>query len=338
VLPSTARRTHVLFIGDFSANTDEGFKSCSHQLSQALSKHADVDRVDGKRLSRALRAGFASRDVDVIHVIAQPTLFSLIGTRMFQLKHTGSRTVVSALCAERFFSTESWWSRLIASRLRPDLVLVQDHHSEHRFRSLGMSVAWLRNGVDLSKFRPASSQEREHIRRKYDLAPDARVVLHVGHLTKQRNLHVLRGLTDIADVILVASSYMHPDFAVERSLESAGIRVIRGYVPHVEELYQAADCFVFPVRPGNSLGMPLSVLEAMATNLPVITTNLAALVDAFPPGGGLTFFVSDDQVLPEVNAVLHRSETPRTREMVEGLSWDAIAGEAITLYGRLGIA
>ena len=61
---------------------------------------------------------------------------------------------------------------------------------------------------------------------------------------------------------------------------------------NIEEVYALSDCYVFPTPPMNkinSIEIPLSVLEAMACNLSVITTKFGALPKVFEEGDGLIF-------------------------------------------------
>ena len=70
-----------------------------------------------------------------------------------------------------------------------------------------------------------------------------------------------------------------------RDLEAAGVRVLRENLPAIHELYQLADVYLFPVqRADAAMEIPLSVLEAMAVNLPIITTPFGRLTELFEGG------------------------------------------------------
>ena len=47
--------------------------------------------------------------------------------------------------------------------------------------------------------------------------------------------------------------------------------MFRVYFPNIEEIYALADCYLFPVIWGNTISMPLTILEAMAANLPIVS-------------------------------------------------------------------
>jgi glycosyltransferase involved in cell wall biosynthesis len=63
-------------------------------------------------------------------------------------------------------------------------------------------------------------------------------------------------------------------------------------VQDVRELYGLADCFVLASR---TEGLPYAIGEAMASELPVITSNLPQVIETFGPAGrGLISFKTGD--------------------------------------------
>jgi glycosyltransferase involved in cell wall biosynthesis len=329
----------ICLIGDFSEKLDEGYKNTSHYLANSLSANATVVRLNAKqvRMGQFWR-GFARSRPQIIHTIAQPTNQSLVLTRMLQLARPRARTVVSALKADNYFAHGqiSPAQRKLIPLVRPDLVLVQNAETESLFARLGCPVAQLPNGVDLERFRPAPPERKRELRRKYGLDADRPVTLHVGHLEAARNLASLEALPGAGIQVAIAGSlYMGTNQELIERLECMGYAVFKGYQPHIEELYMLADCYIFTPRPGNSLTMPLSVLEAMACNLPVITTRFSGLEHAFAEGAGLTFIDDTSQVLPHVQASLATAASCATREMVRALSWQAIAERLQAHYERL---
>ena len=60
----------------------------------------------------------------------------------------------------------------------------------------------------------------------------------------------------------------------ERLSQCPHIRIMEGYIPCIEEIYQMSDVYFFPVKTmGHCIDIPLSCLEAAACNKPVITTE-----------------------------------------------------------------
>ncbi|MBX7131369.1 MAG: glycosyltransferase [Fimbriimonadaceae bacterium] len=126
------------------------------------------------------------------------------------------------------------------------------------------------------------------------------VLLHVGHLKRNRGLDVLadakRLLADQIEVVVQGSPALPPDAGVLEDLESAGVRVRRTFEPNLHRLYKAADLYVFPVQQvsAGAIELPLGVLEAIANQTPVLTTDFGVLRRALDGLPGVTFGTRDE--------------------------------------------
>ncbi len=77
--------------------------------------------------------------------------------------------------------------------------------------------------------------------------------------------------------------------------------------------------------------MPLSVMEAMACNLPVISTPFEGLVHYFQPSEGLIF--SDEREIPQALAQWRQSgASAKTRRQIESFSWDQLVEQLGNIY------
>jgi len=74
----------------------------------------------------------------------------------------------------------------------------------------------------------------------------------------------------------------------------------------------------------DAIEIPLSVLEAMAVNLPVVATDFGGLPDLFTEGNGFFICSSEDEFVDKARQML-RLERVGTRQMVMGLSWNHVA-------------
>ena len=145
--------------------------------------------------------------------------------------------------------------------------------------------------VDSERFRPAEAPPAE-IRRALGVDGDRPMLLHVGHLAPSRGLDALASLARSGAwrVLMIASTSTPPDPEIEASLRSAGVEILRRYLPDIERYYQAADVYVFPVeKEHGSVEIPLSVLEAMACGTPVASTRFGGLPELFEEGQGLAY-------------------------------------------------
>ncbi|MGO4660907.1 glycosyltransferase [Terrabacter sp. 2TAF16] len=114
-------------------------------------------------------------------------------------------------------------------------------------------------------------------------AQGKKIALHVGHLRPNRGLQQLaeakNRLGGRAEVFVQSSPSFPSDPEVLDVLASAGVHVLKGTVSDLGRLYQSADVYVFPTRPsdGGAIDLPLSVLEAVASGVPVVTTDFGSI-------------------------------------------------------------
>ncbi len=203
------------------------------------------------------------------------------------------------------------------------------------------------NGVDTRRFRPALKGEKERIRESLAL-PGGRIVTFVGGLKpKKRVDFLLSAWTRVherypdAHLLLVGDGPLRPRLeTLCRSLGLATGVTFIGAVENVDLYLRASDLFVLP-----SLGEGLAnaLLEAMATGLPVITTDTLGNRDVIVQGeNGLLFPQDDEQALAAL--ILHvlddsaRSERlgKAARETAQSrFSLDSVADRYLQLYAEI---
>ncbi len=221
--------------------------------------------------------------------------------------------------------------RLAARLARPDLCVVQAQHTEAQAAALGWRTVRVPPGVDLTTFRPVTPDVRRGLRIRYGLPADACVVLHAGHLNRRRGVGDLAVLAGLATPVLAASTSTVHDPALAAELVAAGVHLITAYVPHIEELYGAADVYLFPTPPDptgpSSIDLPLSVLEAAACNLPILTTRFGALPELWPDRPGVAFY--DDPASLRAGLARLQAQPGATRPLAEAFSWQAAAKQML---------
>ncbi len=217
-------------------------------------------------------------------------------------------------------------ARHLGLRRFADLVFTQSEKNAEVYKSLGCQTAVLPGGVDTSVFRPISQNEKLLLRSKHGFQDSDVIVLHVGHCKPERNVTALARLSKLGlKAVLVASTSTRLDPDLLSSLEQAGVTVISTFVESIQHFYQMADCYLFPVaHAASAIDTPLSVLEAMACNLPVVTTRFGALTSLFQPGGGLYFWDSEDEMICRVQEALAEQHC-RTIDKVLPYTWDRVS-------------
>lgn len=162
--------------------------------------------------------------------------------------------------------------------------LVQNPEDVETLRSLRIPERQLRllgNGVDLSRFGPPTHERRVGIRRELGISDDELVVGAVGRLVAEKGYPELFEAWRIVrervpNAVLVVAGPHEPDKADGLSneiVEAAardGVRFL-GMRSDVERLYHAFDLYVLL---SHREGFPRSAMEAAASGLPIVATNI----------------------------------------------------------------
>lgn len=167
------------------------------------------------------------------------------------------------------------------------------------------------NGIDSTRYAPLLPDERRALRQTMKI-PDVPVVVFTGRLIPTKCVHHL--LTIWPDVrreypeaiLLVVGA--GPEQQRLQQEAGDGVR-FTGEVNDVRPYLQIADLFVLP---SVAEGLSLSLLEAMATGLPVITTKLAGAIDLITHGEN-GWLVPPDDVPALQDAVLTLLGNPEIR-------------------------
>ena len=172
-------------------------------------------------------------------------------------------------------------SKVLLKLSRGQILTVSRQSYERFAEVIGSRAVYLKTGVDRAKFVPVDADRKRSLREKYGIPLDKKVVLHVGHLKAGRNAACLLTLDESWHSILVASTHApdSKDAALRQQfLEAPNATLLESYLPDVQELYQLADVYLFPVvEAGNCIDVPLSALEAVSCGIPVAATPYGEL-------------------------------------------------------------
>ena len=344
--PRTVARRVCVLGEDLSAPPDEGLKKMTVAISGALSHNHEVTVISGRGpvtqpnarviaaprsfLSPTLAQVLRQARPDALIYAARPsvTLSTFLRCRVLAMYCPSARVAVLGLQTRR----HSRLAQRAIPHLAPELVVVQAAESQRYLESLGCTVDLLPAGVDAGRFQPADPARRRQLRERHGLEPEQPVILHVGHLQVGRNVDTLaeiarRGI----QAVLAVSSSTSQDEALAARLVQSGVRLLREYVPNIEELYQLADCYIFPVISTiHAIEAPLSVLEALACDLPVVTMRFGGLPRMFAGATSQALrFVDSPGELIDVATHMARQRTPGGRQLVEPYSWEKVANRLL---------
>ncbi len=308
---------------------DIGTKLVAHNLSREISKFCEVELIDIKDVYSWII--IQKMNPQIIHFILAPTLIGLLITKIFGLIFRNSKIIVSAPNPSVKFSKK------FLRNMKPDLMLVQSYYSENLFRNLDFKTTFLPNGVDIERFIPHSEDSKKILREKYGIDKTKFIILHVGPIINGRNIQALENLQGTDNQVIIVGR-ANADGALLSSLESRGFIIMTQHINHIEEIYALSDCYVFPTNPndrGKSIEAPLSVLEAMSCDLPVITTRYGALLRMFNNSGEGLFFVSDEKdIIDYINLIKRNKISIKTRKRVAPYSWEAIRNRLLSIYSN----
>lgn len=209
------------------------------------------------------------------------------------------------------------------------------------------------NSVNPARFSPVAHAERSALRARLGIAQDRRVATFTGRLVTTKGLpSLLRAWSLVAadrpDVllVLVGSGGLGLQnceaelrrYASEHDLENS--LMFTGSVDNVHEYLQASDMFVFPSQ-REAFG--ISIIEAMACGLPVVTTGVDGIrdvvrpdVDALlvPPGDDAALAAAITRVLAGGQEIEAMGAAGR-RQVLERYSTDQVVASYIELLNGL---
>ncbi|HSE61330.1 MAG TPA: glycosyltransferase family 4 protein [Candidatus Saccharimonadales bacterium] len=172
-------------------------------------------------------------------------------------------------------------------------------------------VVPLANGVDTSLFYPADANEKQALRREFGLSTDRLIALFVGRFVPKKGFDKVLAAKD--------SSYQLVFAGGEANMFTDDNTVVMGILSQDElaKLYRAADVFVLP---SEGEGFPLSIQEAMATGLPIVTAH----------DEGYARYQLD----PQLFKMLHQPNEHSIRAAIKAVLGNDDLRKAMSLYSR----
>ncbi len=288
---------------------------------QLIGRRDGFDYQASRRLARLWR----SSRVSVVHAHQYaPFFYSALG------RLPGGRPSIIFTEHGRAFPDFRRPKRIAANHLllrRCDRVIaVGDHVRQALIENEGIAadrVDVIYNGIDVGKYQ-ASQTIRATSRRSLGLSEQEVVVLQVArlnplkdHATALRAMARLRSSHPHVRLFIVGDGEERP--AIQQlisQLELANTVHLLGVRSDVDQLLPAADIFLLS---SVSEGIPLTIIEAMATGLPCVATNVGGVAEVIVAGKtGLLATAGDDAVIAGHLASLADSSELRHQYGVAG--------------------
>jgi len=235
--------------------------------------------------------------------------------------------------------------KLACLRSYAGILAISDYLAEDYLQN-GFSkeqVFTLPNSVDTDMFSPGKSQANKlEMRKKHSLPFDAPILLFVGSVIHRKGVDILikafieaAAETPNLHLVIAGARKSSENPSLDETfinelvslLKSHGLENQVNFVGLVQdrsqlaEYYQSADIFVFPSR---SEGLGNVVLEAMASGLPVVVTDLPVLSKVIRDGeNGITIPVENSSAIAQLinrlfaDPVLSKKLAENARKYVE---------------------
>jgi len=300
-------------------------------------KHLDAIVHSATSTMKAMAAG-----VDVVHYHGIGPAFVAPIPRMFSsakvvltvhgLDHQRAKWNPAA---KALLGTAHWMSGRVPDRL----VVVSEELGRHYREEFGKDAAYICNGVTTS-----GSAGPDAVRR-FGLEP-GRYALFVGRLVPEKRpdllIRAFRRIDGDLRLAVVGDSSFSDDYSKAlRALAAPDPRIVFtgfAYGDTLGALYEQARLFV---QPSALEGLPLTLLEAVSHNAPVLVSDLPAHLEVI--GGGSARHrivpVDDEEALAEElrrmltdSAPLDHLSRAVRASVIERYSWDRAVEELETVY------
>jgi len=326
----------VLFITEYlNPPYDEGIKKTVYNLFLDLDKKYELQVI--------CRYGFEKENIHIINTnplfiskevkslikefepesliylpFQSSTFASYLRLRVFSLFTKKTNAIFIALQPKPLKK----WHHFLIKAIKPKFALTPSPTLNEYWDKMKVKNELVPLLTDLTIFKPILNLKfKKDLRKKYGLPVDAFIISHMGHLNEGRNLKTLIPLQQAGMQIVIAASSSTPEDAMgqeslKNELLNAGMIILDGFIENIEEVYQLSDIYIFPViKRNSSIGMPLSVLEARACGIPVITTNYGSLKSFLQDDFGGIFYAKPDNFLKVMSKIktLESNNNPKTK-------------------------
>lgn len=148
-----------------------------------------------------------------------------------------------------------------------DKIIVLSSSVGRMLKKYSSKLIYIENGVDLSLFRPALPEQKKKLRIKHKIPVSKSVVMFVGRMVPKKGYRMMFEARDPEYLTVFVGGGPVSDYMIrQKNTLFLGAMVQRD----LSEIYQLSDIFVLPSQ---GEGFPLTIQEAMASGLPIITSK-----------------------------------------------------------------
>jgi len=261
------------------------------------------------------------------------------------------------------FTSESLIECQLKSVIQPDYLLAVSKYWEDQLKKdYSITPARITNGVDLNRFHDGNKNKKlfELSKQKFSVS-GCKVLLTIGGIEPRKNTKTTLKAFDLARshfmnqgerlVWLLGGGETLFDYREYRKeffhkMDNLGLKLdkdifVLGNIPEdmIVDLYNAGDVFLFP---SIKEGWGLVVLEAMASGLPVIASDIEPLTEFLEDGNNSllkspmdykSFAAGIINILEDNN--LNKKLVSGGKKTAEKYSWEATAESHLVIYNDI---
>lgn len=230
----------------------------------------------------ALRRLIAEHRFEVVHIHREQGNF-LIGLAALAARpHRCVRTIHNVFAF-------TGWRRWLRKSLRLTLhhlgvrhISIGESVSATELRDNGLATQLIWNWYDDQRFTATTAEARQAARKHYALSDTDFVLALVGNCSSIKNhrafFEALANMPDASRIVCLHAGIEEPDFPERRQCAAHRLDRVRflGRIDDVLPVLRAADAYVMPSL---KEGMSIAAIEALATGLPGLLTDVDGLRD-----------------------------------------------------------
>ncbi|SDQ14150.1 glycosyltransferase family 4 protein [Carnobacterium viridans] len=202
-------------------------------------------------------------------------------------------------------------------------------------------------GVDLTKFEKQTDEKKNMLRKRYGFEPEDFVIIYTAELSYRKNQDILidmMAMENMKDknIILLLVGKGEEENEYRNKIEKLGLQKkirLLGYREDVKNLIMISDMAVSSSR---QEGLPVNIMEDMATGVPLIVSNCRGNIDLVEDGVN-GFIINDNKAENYTNRILQIYQNPQIKykfsneniTKIQHYSLDEINQEMKLIYSGL---
>ena len=283
----------IAFLNIYQNKVNRGAETFVFELSKRLSKNHEVDVISNVNYFSLLKSDY-----------------DLVIPTNGRLQVIIVRIITWLKCKKMIVSGQSGlgWDDKLNLWTFPDIFIgLTDYQCEWARRvNPFVKIYKIPNGVDLIRFNPQVKPLEMKLQKPIILSVGVRLPSKIGEISKGQDFLTKAAVNIKASVFLVGKG----GDAVFDSKD-------------MPQVYTACDLYSYQTSPRESFG--ISILEAMASNLPVVATNDPIRKEIVGDAGILVDPTNTEEYAKALQKALNTDWGDKPRKQAEKFSWDKIA-------------